>query len=335
MQPISHNQSRRPFPRSLHRPPFVRRRNSFQFSIFNFQFSIRAGTGDLPALGRDRLRALAPSLLALILLVAGPALAYPPAPFHVIYGLVRDQYGTPFTSASTLIVLESPTGVQLTTAVTPGLAAGINYQLDVPMDAGLSPELYQSSALVAAAPFKLYVVTGGATNLPLQMSGDFSLLGKPAQRTRLDLTLGVDANGDGIPDAWEQAFLAAIGSNLSLTNLNANQVLTSDGLTLWQEFLLGTYPFDPGQPFLVKVVSVTAGAPLLEFTTMTGRSYTVLGSPDLNQWTPLSFQVSGEGSLGAAQQFYYAPNISTIQVQVLPDSSGAPMRFFKLMLQSR
>jgi len=317
----------------MNRPPLVPRRDNLQFAICNLQFSIRASTGDLPAFGRGRLRALVPVLLALILLVAGPALAYPPSPPHVIYGLVRDQYGTPFTSASTLIILETPTGVQLTSAVTPGLAAGVNYQINVPMDAGLTPDLYQSSALVAAAPFKLYVVTGGATNLPLQMTGNFSLLGQPAQSTRLDLTLGVDANGDGIPDAWEQAFLTAIGSSLSLSNLNANLVLTSDGLTLWQEFLLGTYPFDPSQPFLVKLVSLTAGAPLLEFTTMTGRSYTVLGSPDLNQWTPLSFQVPAEGASGAIQQFYSAPGINTVQVQVLPDPTGAPMRFFRLLMQ--
>ena len=111
------------------------------------------------------------------------------------------------------------------------------------------------------------------------MTGNFSLLGQPGQRTRLDLTLGVDANGDGIPDAWEHAFLAAIGSDLPLSNLNANLVLTSDGLTLWQEFLAGTYPFDPSQPFLVKIVGLTAGAPLLEFTAMTGRSYTVSARP--------------------------------------------------------
>jgi hypothetical protein len=165
------------------------------------------------------------------------------------------------------------------------------------------------------------------------MTGSFSLLGQPGQRTRLDLVLGVDSNGDGIPDAWESAFLAAIGSKLSLADLNQKLVLTRDGLSLWQEFLAGTYPFDPTEPFMVKIVSLTAGAPLIEFTTMTGRSYTVLGSSDLNQWTPLSFQLPAEGASAAAHDFYYAPNISTVQVQVLPDAASGSMRFFKLMLQ--
>src|SRR5260370_31615706 len=36
-----------------------------------------------------------------------PALAYPPAPYHTIYGLVRDQYGTPFVSTDVRIILVS------------------------------------------------------------------------------------------------------------------------------------------------------------------------------------------------------------------------------------
>ena len=273
------------------------------------------------------------ALLAVAALLACPALAYPPAPFHVIYGMARDQYGTPFTDSSTQILMQTPTGVQLSATLCPGLLAGVNYQITVPMDAGLTPDLYQSSALVAAAPFKLFVVRGGVTNVPIQMTGNFSLLGKPGQRTRLDITLGADSNGDGIPDAWENAFLATIGSNLSLSNLNSSMVLTHDGLTLWQEFLVGTYPFDPTEPFVVKIVSLSAGAPLIEFTTMTGRSYTILGSSDLNQWTTLSFQVPAEGASPATREFYYAPNISSVQVQVIPDASSGSMRFFKLMLQ--
>ena len=80
------------------------------------------------------------SLLALGLLLACPVLAYPPAPFHVIYGLARDQYGTPFTDTSTQILLQTPTGVQLSARVAPGLVVGVNYQIAVPMDAGLTPD---------------------------------------------------------------------------------------------------------------------------------------------------------------------------------------------------
>jgi hypothetical protein len=48
------------------------------------------------------------------------------------------------------------------------------------------------------------------------MKGDLSKLGEPGKRTHLDLTLGEDLDGDGIPDAWERALLAALGGNRTL-----------------------------------------------------------------------------------------------------------------------
>lgn len=77
--------------------------------------------------------------LGLLLLVAAlwpsAALAYPPAPHHTLYGCVRDQYGTPLTDTNAQVILQTPSGVQLQTAVSPGLGNGINYALAVPMDA--------------------------------------------------------------------------------------------------------------------------------------------------------------------------------------------------------
>ncbi len=277
-----------------------------------------------------------PLLILLALAVAPfvmPALAYPPAPYHLIYGIVRDEYGTPLMSSDAQIILQTPTGVQLTTTVVPGLGPDRNYALQVPMDAGLTPDPYVPAALTVSAPFKLYVVVNTTTNLPIEMSGNFSLLGLPAQQTRLDLTLGVDANGDGIPDAWEQAFLDALGSNLSLSDLNANSVLTPDGQSLFQQYLLGDSLFDPGASLKLTVVGLDGDSPLLQFSTMTGRSYTVLGSADLKAWTPLSFRIPAEGDSGGVHSYYWAPDIRTLQVQPLQPASGPPMHFFKVMLQ--
>ena len=259
--------------------------------------------------------------------------AYPPAPYHIIYGLVRDGYGTPLMSPDASVVLETPSGVQLTTSLVPGLGPDRNYKLQVPMDSGLTPDAYIPTALETSVPFKLYVVQGVTTNLPIQMSGSFPLLGVPGKQTRLDLTLGVDANGDGIPDAWEYAFLAALGSNLALNDLKPSLVLTPDGLTLRQEYLLGNYPFNPGAAFKVTLVELDGDSPLLEFTTMTGRSYTVLGSADLTHWTPLTFRLPTEGPSGNLYSYYTAVDIHAVQVQALQPMSGPAMRFFTVLLQ--
>ena len=269
---------------------------------------------------------------ATLLLLPVVSVAFPPAPHHLIYGTVRDQYGTPIMTDQAQIILETPTGVQLMTTVVPDITFDQNFELEVPMDAGLTPDPYEPNALMTGASFVMYVVLGQTTNVPIQMTDNLPVLGQPGQQTRIDLTLGVDSNGDGIPDAWELAFLAAIGSNLSLANLSAGMHLTPDGLTLLEEFLAGTYPFDPQQPFVLTVVSFNSGAPLLQFTAMTGRYYTLLGSADLQTWTPLSFSVPAEAD-GTVHGYFYSPNIQSVQIQTIQPSSGPTIRFFKMMLQ--
>lgn len=291
---------------------------------------------DLTSAPRQWRRAFRGAGLAAVMAMAltpSSTQAFPPAPHHLIYGTVRDQYGTPLMTGAAQIILQTPTGAHVMTTVVPGIGFDQNYQLEVPMDAGLTADPYEPNALVAGASFQMNVVIGLTTNLPIQMAGNLSHLGQPGQQTRIDLTLGVDLNGDGIPDAWELAFLASIGSNLSLANLNAGMRLGPDGLTLQQEFFLGTYPFDPQEPFVLTVVAPNNGSPLLQFPTMTGRYYTLVGSADLQSWTSLNFLVPAEGTNAAPHGYYFASGIQTLQVQVIQPTSGPAMRFFKMLLQ--
>ena len=117
---------------------------------------------------------------ALVLVGSLPVFANPPAPYNLLYGVVRDRYGTPLTSAAATIVLQTPTGTVISAAVMPGYAPGVNYRLLVPMDSGQSPDLYQPSAQRGGSPFKLFVVINNVTNLPIEMTGNYAALGKPA-----------------------------------------------------------------------------------------------------------------------------------------------------------
>ena len=262
--------------------------------------------------------------VAATLLLPPATLAFPPAPRHLIYGTVKDQYGTPLMTSQAQVLLITPTGVQLMTSVVPGLDFQINYELEVPMDAGLTADPYEPDALMTGAAFTMLVVLGGTTNLPIQMAGNLSQLGQPGAQNRIDLTLGVDSNGDGIPDAWELAYLSEIGSSLSLSNLNANSVIGPNGLTLLQEFLAGYYPSDPTDNFTLRLLNISGGSALLQFTATTGRYYSLLGSSDLRSWVPLSFRIPAEGSSGAIHSFYYSQGIQTLQLQTLPPGAGAP-----------
>jgi hypothetical protein len=261
------------------------------------------------------------------------ALASPPGPYHLLYGTVRDGYGTPLTSANAQVIFQTPAGPQLAAPIIPGISPGVNFQMKVPLDSGSTPDLYQPNALVPGTAFKFVVVVGGVTNLPIEMAVTNLSLGLWAKTTRVDLTLGVDSNGDGIPDAWENAFLAALGLNIPLSSINANSVLTADGLTLRQEYLLGTYPFDPGDPLMITFVGFYGAAPILQFPTVSGRSYTVLSSTDLKNWNPAGFNLAGDAPGAAPRSFYLASSIARVQVYVAPPAPGAPKQFYRIQVQ--
>jgi len=150
-------------------------------------------------------------VLAVALLVPAAAWAYPPSPYHLICGMVRDEYGTPLMNEQAQILLVTTGGTQAKTFIQPGLAVDVNYQLRVPLDSSLKPDLYRSGVVTVGTAFKMYVVIGNATNVPIVSATTITNLGEPTKMTRIDLFLGVDSNGDGIPDAWERAFLARLG----------------------------------------------------------------------------------------------------------------------------
>lgn len=275
----------------------------------------------LAAIGLPVALCLAPSL----------AWAYPPAPDAIIYGLVKDQNGMPLMDPNDQVILQNAAGVQVVGTIQPSLAIGVNYALHVPMDAATVGTLYAPNAQLAGNQYKLYVSVNTTTNLPIEMTGSWSVLGNPASQARQNLTLGVDANGDGIPDAWETSFLASIGVNIPLSSINPNTDYAHNGRTLRQEFLLGDYPFNPGYNFTVTLVSQNSGSAVLAFTTMTGRTYTVLGSADLQNWMPLSFTIPSQGT--PAGTSYFAPSIQPLEIQTLQPTNAPTMQFFRLQLQ--
>lgn len=251
--------------------------------------------------------------------------AYPPAPFHLFYGLLRDEYGTPISSRAE-VILETSSGVQVKTVVNPGIETAANYRLEVPMDSGLMAAPYQPSALQPTAPFRIKVRVGGVTYLPIEMRGDFSQLGQPGQRTRLNLTLGEDSNGDGLPDAWQRL----INPDLTKVKPGAD---AGNGLSYLQTYYAGTYAIDPKLGFALNIVGFKEGAPQLEFLAVTGRTYTLLGTSDLKTWKALPFRVPAEGATAAARESYQTDVVKNVRLEVPGPTTELSPTYFRLMLQ--
>lgn len=274
---------------------------------------------------------LLPVVVLAVLLFPFVGHAFPPAPYHTIYGLVRDEYGQPLSVTGAQIIFEATNGVQVTGTIIPGLETGINYRLELPMDSGIAPDNYKPTAMRPTLPFLIRVKIGQTTYLPMELSGNYANLGKPAESTRLDLTLGVDANHDGLPDAWQQLIRTMLGPDALI---GPNDDPDGDGLTNLQEYYLGTYAFIPDDGFRLKLVKPTGAQPLLEFTVVTPRTYTVQSSTNLQTWAPMSFKIPANGPVDPVRGSYSATDVRVLQVEPqLPAGATNANYFFRLQVQ--
>ena len=83
-------------------------------------------------------------------------------------------------------------------------------------------------------PYKIRVRVGSQVYLPIEMVGDLGKMGQPGEETLLNLTLGEDSDGDGLPDAWERALLSQ-GKDLS--DINPGDDTDGDGMSNLDEYI--------------------------------------------------------------------------------------------------
>ena len=266
-------------------------------------------------------------LLGALLCLLHSAQAFPPAPHHLFYGMVRDEYGTPIDTPGAQIILVSANGKQVKTLINPGIQPGVNYKLEVPMDAGLTSDVYKPTAMQPTMPFQILVVINGRTNLPIELKGTFAQMGKPGKQSLMNLTLGEDLDGDGLPDAWERLI------NKDISKVNPGDA-RGNGLTSMQEYLAGIYPLDDGDGFRLTISGLHEGEPLMSFLAIQGRSYTVLGSSDLKTWTPVTFRIPAiDAATAGPRSFYQAAEVAPIELQAATSGLASAPTFFKLVVQ--
>jgi hypothetical protein len=191
----------------------------------------------------------------------------------------------------------------------------------------LTSETYNPTALNPRAPFKIRVKIGSVPYLPIEMSRNFVQIGQPGKRTLLNLTLGEDSNGDGLPDAWQRRI------NSDLSKVAPGDDADGDGMTNMEEYLAGTYAFDPESGFTLNIVRTQKDAPVLEFTSINGRIYTIQGSDDFATWKPVGFRLSTAATDDPVLSSYTAGDIRRVQVQVVTPADQTVPKFFRLSLE--
>ena len=270
---------------------------------------------------------------ALVLIVlCSAAQAYPPAPFHRIYGSVRDDHGNPLATGVGTIIL-SGTGNQeiIRSTSDTDIGIGINYSLSVPLDSGTTALLYTVSALRPMLPFTIRVVINNVSYVPMQMVGATWTIGDPGLSTRIDLTLGVDSDNDGLPDQWEYDLIDSdlTGQLQTLADVNPNADLDGDGLTNLQEYIAGTYALDVSDGLFLHILSVNNGLARLQFLAIKGRTYTISSSANLTTFLPQTFSTVPTGANPAMS--FLSDDVRTVDAYVPIDV--AVQKFYKLKAQ--
>lgn len=270
-------------------------------------------------------------LLTLSLLAAVSALAFPPAPHHTLFGVVKNRLGNPLKAGEATLILSGPNGEVMRAPVDPSIATGINYTLQVALDSNRTPQLYLPTAMLPASPYSIRVVIGSVSYLPIQMQGQVPTLGAAAGSTRVDLTLGEDSDGDGLPDAWEQDVIDFDpDDNLAgLADVKPGDDSDGDGMTNLAEYIAGTYAFDKLDALNLEVKAVANQMARLEFVTVTGRTYHLSSSVDGVLWQNQPFSLAASGGDPAVHHLAARVTLLTVWVPV----GTEPKTLFRLYVE--
>ena len=128
-------------------------------------------------------------------------------------------------------------------------------------------------------------------------------------------TNAFDADGDGLPDAWEIQYFGAINDPRATPNADPD----NDGFTNLQEYLSGTNPTDRNSYLRFDSVSVVGNQTMIRFSAAAGKTYTLLYRDELGSGTWLKLtDVPAQPASG----------VVTIQD---PASGSATTRFYRLV----
>jgi hypothetical protein len=271
------------------------------------------------------------TLLILTLLAVSEAslMAFPPAPYYTLHGIVRDQTGQVIRAENASVILFKGTEEAGRAAISPLVEPDKNYELKVRIDqARPATTLYNTGAVAAQGQFGLMVEMGGQRYYPIEVKGNLTA-GKGGESVRLDLTLGEDLDNDGLPDAWEQWQLYQAGKfpgddglwPISLIDKNGD--FDGDGQSNYTEYLAGTFAGDATERFEVTIKSKAADSVRFEFFAITGKTYTLERSTDLKTWTGVPFsaaaQVPSPGTvLPAGEGTFTATGVGITAAACLP-----------------
>jgi len=208
-----------------------------------------------------------------------------------------------------------------------------NFRTQLAMDTNPA-QPYSDRSQSLGVLFTIEVRFPTQTLLVTSINSSQRTVGQPGGSVFIDFTIGVDSDGDGIPDAWEYWQLSELGIGFgdprwSLSTLGTGD-FDGDGLSDRNEYLAGTFAFLADDKLSLSIEGFEPdGSARLRTVLVVDKSYRVEVSTDLVNWTTAQVRL---GSVAAAPQGILKSDDTRETALYAPPLPGQSRQFYRLIL---